>query len=130
MKDQGLNQSSAAATLVRARCSVRRTYFAISFEASGPTSWAATRTFPLSAERAARGFGQGQLSGVVWVASNYSGCPSCGDRGFFLCRRCQTANCTGSAVVVENQTTVICATCGPVGALGGVIETLTAFADI
>ena len=109
--------------IVRAKCSIAKKDFGIVFRRDVSEGWEATRTFKLApAQAASSGYCEGSMSGI-WVGEQYSGCPFCGNRAFFLCQGCNTINCQGAAEERDGKTIVTCVKCGPV-ALEGEIEKL------
>jgi len=117
--------------IVKAKCSVRKKPFAITFQKAGDGVWEAQTAFDISEDRAKKGYGQETLQGSTRIGGGYPGCPICGSKSFFLCNNCQTLNCQGTAVTKEDgRIYVSCANCGPVGYLQGSIEKLDGFGDI
>lgn len=117
--------------MVKTKCSVHKASFAIIFVDVGGGKWEAQEANELSEDRAQGGYGQDTITGQMLLGANYPGCPHCGNMTFFLCNKCGTVNCQGSAVPKpDGHTYVDCANCGPVGHLTGSIESLTMFDDL
>lgn len=114
--------------LVAARCSASKAHFGITFIETTAGYWEALETFARPGPT--KGYGPTTLP-KIGVALNYAGCPHCQNRSIFLCTKCRTLNCQGSAKRQGDRVHVDCAQCGPVGYLiTGPVENLSAHSDL
>ena len=115
--------------LVKARCGLRGEHFAVVFVRSSGDCWEAQSTFKISAGHAEKGYQRGSLNNVV-VGANYTGCPYCSNRSFFVCNGCKTVNCLGAAKREGERTCICCAACKSGGYLVGWVDKVAGFGDL
>lgn len=69
--------------------------------------WYATWAFKVSEKTAGREkFGDTEISGNIYITTEYPSCPYCGAKGFFQCSECGKTTCWDG----ENET--VCEWCG------------------
>lgn len=87
---------------------VKRTYGVRVEEYEG--DWYRTWAFPISEIKAAReGYDKSTITGNLYPADEYNGCPYCKTRRFLQCGRCGKLSCW------NNEERITCAWCGLTG---------------
>lgn len=95
------------AIVIIAACGKSKRKFAIRSEQIS-NAWYFTWAFKINESRIkSEGFDKSKISGLLYVANEYPGCPHCGATGFVRCGSCGKISCFG-----ENDKLFTCPFCG------------------
>lgn len=96
------------AVALPAYCTKTRKMFGIRTEEVERGKWLQTWAFPISEENARREKITGtKISGEIYFADSYNGCPYCGATGWYECGHCGAIGCND-----EGAKSVTCPKCG------------------
>ena len=94
------------AAVILTKCKKDHGLFGIRAQQEGD-AWYATWAFKMTEKTAANEkFGETEISGSIYVTTEYPSCPYCGAKGFFQCEDCGKITCWDG----ENET--VCEWCG------------------
>jgi hypothetical protein len=101
--------------LVPARCTTTKLPFIVRFHQTGPAAFIATSAFPVKEEHLRNPAFSGSQLRIKGYATgeNYTGCPYCGSRGFWIDHSCGGRICCHDGHTVR----AVCPWCGSMGNL-------------
>ena len=95
------------AAVILTKCRQDGQLFGIRSEQREDGAWYATWAFKVSERTASREkFGDTEISGNVYITTEYPSCPYCNAKGFFQCSECGKTTCWDG----EDET--VCKWCG------------------
>lgn len=102
-----MSKLSDKAFAIMAMCEETGKEFGISVDPRGNNTYAFCWGFKIKEGQAKReGFDKTQVRGSVMYDEGFNGCPHCGSKQFYICRRC------GRVICWHGEESVTCPNCG------------------
>ena len=114
------------ARIIICKCSSCKKVFGMRTEETGYRQWMVNWAFPISDKRVkSEKYDLNRIEGSFSLASEYPGCPYCGNRSFFSCGKCGKLTCWDS-----NTVEVTCSYCGVIDKISGTISSIDVGGDV